>query len=347
MNMIEIDCFDLQENSIDHFSQWDMDQKIYMKDWECDYIPMFHFSNKKSTEALVVKGVRENDGRISANVPNILLQEHYPLIVYIYLEDDDSSQTVRCIKIPVRKRPKPNDYSYVENIEYINWVKLEKQLLDFIDELESTGNTAKDHADRAEKAADSVDEKISNKGDNLEFDSNTNLLYLTSNGRRVSNGISVSANNNVVEVTQAEYDALGDVVKTDDKIYYVKDNDTGLGKIMKNGIAYGASGDKSSNISYDNANSGLSSSDVQNAIDEVAEIASKASTFSGLKTPDSNSIAYLTGSVSSIENTETEVFDTGVYLTDQDGQLHVKSLKIGGCVFTFDEEKQMTVISFN
>lgn len=294
MNMIEIDCFDLQENSIDHFSQWDMDQTIYMKDWECDYIPMFHFSNKKSTEALVVKGVLENDGRISASVPNILLQEHYPLIVYIYLEDDDSSQTVRCIKIPVRKRPKPHDYDYVENIEYINWTKLEKEALDFINELsssneqfkseyESTLGTAKEnadkaigaansalaselaakgyadasaesarqakasedasrisegnakvsednaktsenlaksyetgasksatdaqqsanasavsaqessnHADRAKESADSVDEKINNKGDNLEFDSETKLLYLTSNGKRVSNGIQIA-----------------------------------------------------------------------------------------------------------------------------------------------------------
>lgn len=117
-----------------------------------------------------------------------------------------------------------------------------------------------------------------------------------------------------------------------------------MGKIMKNGIAYSGSGNKSSNISYNNTNSGLSSSDVQNAIDEIVEM---TSTLSGLKTPDSNSVAYLTGSISSMENAETEVFDTGVYLTEQDGQLHVKSLKIGGCVFTFDEEKQMTVISFN
>lgn len=117
-----------------------------------------------------------------------------------------------------------------------------------------------------------------------------------------------------------------------------------MGKIMKNGVAYGGSGNKSSNISYDNTKSGLSSLDVQNAIDEVA---SKALESSGKKQPDNTKIAYLTGSVSSAENAETEVFDTGVYLTEKEGQLHIKSLQIGGCTFTFDEETQMTVISFN
>lgn len=44
-----------------------------------------------------------------------------------------------------------------------------------------------------------------------------------------------------------------------------------MGIIMKNGIAYGASSDEAFNISYDNTKSGLSASNVQNAIDEVSE----------------------------------------------------------------------------
>ena len=48
---------------------------------------------------------------------------------------------------------------------------------------------------------------------------------------------------------------------------------------MKNGIAYGASSDKASNISYDNSKSGLSSSNVQNAIDEVSEKLSESSSL--------------------------------------------------------------------
>lgn len=117
-----------------------------------------------------------------------------------------------------------------------------------------------------------------------------------------------------------------------------------MGIIMKNGIAYGASSDEAFNISYDNTKSGLSSSNIQNAIDEVSE---KLSESSGKKEPDNTRIAYLTGSVSSEQNAETEVFDTGVYLTEKEGQLHVKSLQIGGCLFSFDEERQMTIISFN
>lgn len=59
------------------------------------------------------------DNTIVANVPNALLQEPYPLLVYVYLTDgsDVSSQrTVLYSEIPVRKRAKPSDYEYVENI---------------------------------------------------------------------------------------------------------------------------------------------------------------------------------------------------------------------------------------
>ena len=57
--------------------------------------------------------------------------------------------------------------------------------------------------------------------------------------------------------------------------------------------------------------------------------------------------AYLTGLTSPSETNKEEIYDKNVYLTDKEGQIHVKSLQIGGCIFTFDEDTQMTVISFN
>jgi hypothetical protein len=147
--MIEIDCFDSYGDSIDCFTQWDFNQELYIKDWQYDYMPIFHFTNTKSDVALVLKGSIESDGRAKTNVPNVLLQESYPIIVYVYYEEENSGKTIRFSKIPVRKRPKPHDYEYVENVEYINWIKLEEEARAFIQEMSDNNEQFKEDYDDA------------------------------------------------------------------------------------------------------------------------------------------------------------------------------------------------------
>ena len=54
--MFEISCFDSQGNSIDHLTQWDLNQTLYIENWNYDTVPTFHFCNKKSKDAFVVTG---------------------------------------------------------------------------------------------------------------------------------------------------------------------------------------------------------------------------------------------------------------------------------------------------
>ena len=322
MNLNEIDCFDLDGDSIDFLTQWDTNQTLYIEDWVYDETPIFHFCNSKSKQSLVVKG--ETIGtRAKANIPNILLQESHPVIAYLYLENDEVGQTIHYTRIPVRRKPKPHDYEYTENIEYISWIKLEAEARAFIEEIsndsdkfkkdyadaynsftselnettenfkqeyEQTLGSAKDNADKAaasaieakasedkakisadsakdsennaktseanakssedkaknseinakgsedaanayasnaldysasakesaelaarsatvasnyandaKNSADSIDEKLNAKGDNLYFDYNTNLLYLTSNEKIVSDGIKIATEISVID----------------------------------------------------------------------------------------------------------------------------------------------------
>ena len=78
---------------------------------------------------------------ITVSVPNLLLQEPYPLLVYVYLTDSDdvsSQRTVLYAEIPVRKRAKPHDYMYVENITRVTAESIKNEIL------ESTKETRKD-----------------------------------------------------------------------------------------------------------------------------------------------------------------------------------------------------------
>ena len=154
-----VNCFDVHGNSIDGYTQWDVNQTIYIDDWKYDSTPVFQFCNTKSNEALVTRGSIEEDGRAKAKVPNILLQEAYPIIVFVYLENGEAGNTIYTSQIPVRKKPKPDDYEYKENIEYVSWVKLEDEARAFMKDLENFKNdyeaalgTARENADRAIQA---------------------------------------------------------------------------------------------------------------------------------------------------------------------------------------------------
>lgn len=162
--MYEVPCLNLNGDTINRFYQWDIDQKIVIDLNGCDerYLqnpPEVHFSNSSRKEALVVRSTVKYSGDdvavqddsvakmhardiIIADIPNILLQEPYPLLVYVYLTDADDSSSQKTIlynEIPVRKRAKPSDYLYVENITRITAEMIKK-------EIESSTETARTNA---------------------------------------------------------------------------------------------------------------------------------------------------------------------------------------------------------
>lgn len=98
-----------------YFYQWDLNQKITSDSFRVG--DEIHFVNIKQMTALVVAAY-ELDGKIVANVPNILLQESYPIIVYRCIANGDAASTIDKCKFSVEKRPKPDDYGYTETELY-------------------------------------------------------------------------------------------------------------------------------------------------------------------------------------------------------------------------------------
>ena len=187
--MYEIMCFDEHGNSINKFGQWDTNRVMYI-DWEHSCTPIFQFGNTKSDRLLVVKGriIEDETKKIAeVNVPNILLQQAYPIIGFVYLENEVdgnehyyTGKTVYNFKIPVRAKAKPEDYKYTENTEYISWINLEsearaylKEVSLFRDEYENTLGTAKENADKAIQAAEEskTSEDNANESENKARDS--------------------------------------------------------------------------------------------------------------------------------------------------------------------------------
>lgn len=115
--MYELTCLDSYGNPVDCFYQWDTWQSLMIKNTGLDEAPIFHFCNRKSTEAFSVPSTI-SDGVITVKVPNYFLTQPYPLMVYMYVYENELSAKVQyTFKVFVKARKRPSDYVYVENIE--------------------------------------------------------------------------------------------------------------------------------------------------------------------------------------------------------------------------------------
>lgn len=107
------------------FYQWDLNQKITSTAFKVG--DEIHFFNMRQPNALVVKAY-ELDGKVVADVPNILLQRSLPISVYRYIEDDNGSRTIEEYHFDVKQRSKPDDYVYTET-EVWTYRKLEERII--------------------------------------------------------------------------------------------------------------------------------------------------------------------------------------------------------------------------
>ena len=134
--MFEVECLDPYDVPIEYYTQWDVNQKMKIILHNCEdglltIPPNIHFANARHKEAYVVRSSVENGNTIIVNVPNVLLEESAPLLVYVYLTDRNevsSQKTIVKIDIPVRKRARPNNYDYVENIERITAQQIKREI---------------------------------------------------------------------------------------------------------------------------------------------------------------------------------------------------------------------------
>lgn len=106
--------------------QWEIGRKVQIVPLSNMIVNEVHFSNHGDSEALVVKPTEEN-GVITATIPNILLQSGRPLVVHSVNVAEDLTDTLCLCVFDVRQRAKPSNYAYTE-VDILNFSTLEKRL---------------------------------------------------------------------------------------------------------------------------------------------------------------------------------------------------------------------------
>ncbi len=162
-------CYDFEDKVISHFTQWDINHTITIKDLNLTEAPIFHFSNKNSEEALCVQSEIDDNGYITARVPNILLREAVILDLYIYVTKNNTGTTAYKTNFAVRPKPKPADYTYSDNVEviYIEDImneikKTETALSDVMNDATVTLNGLNAAKQEAETLTAEITDKLNN-----------------------------------------------------------------------------------------------------------------------------------------------------------------------------------------
>lgn len=135
--MSEIRCRDTLGRDLNYLTQWDVNRIAIIEGIELSPNPRVRFGNKVSKVSLVVKPTIENSA-IRVDIPNILLQQPHPITISVFYErDGDLLQVEHVFTIPVVPQTIPEDYFFVNNIEYTNWVEVKRQAEILIEALQN------------------------------------------------------------------------------------------------------------------------------------------------------------------------------------------------------------------
>lgn len=103
-----------------YLTQWDKGHVLIVD--ECPPGTQVHFSNTKSQTAYVIETNENGEARI----PDIILQEPYPITAWIYREEDGNYYTENRREFQVIKRPMPDDYIWSDEESRIWDSKVDK-----------------------------------------------------------------------------------------------------------------------------------------------------------------------------------------------------------------------------
>lgn len=156
--MQEITVYDIDDNALVDLVQWDSNVKIFVKEDGIDAAYNVHFFNCKSTDAMVMESAYSN-GILSTVIPNDLLMDSHPITGYIYVEKNDEHKSVYCFRLVVRKRPKPSNYIYVDQKEYITFDKILQEAQKYANESKGYSEKAKESETNASTYANTASQK--------------------------------------------------------------------------------------------------------------------------------------------------------------------------------------------
>ena len=126
--------------TVEPLYQWSRNQVLRVYGLSLARVPEVHFINQAMSRAIVRQATMDAAGVVTVDVPNSLLQKHYPITVYICGYNGQTFETHYKIKVPVKERAKPADYDLVNDQEVYSFNALENAVQNALHDLADAEN---------------------------------------------------------------------------------------------------------------------------------------------------------------------------------------------------------------
>lgn len=168
----------------EEFFQWDINQKLIINN---DSLTEVHYSNNSSDIALVCE-IYELDGQRVADVPNILLQQDWPLRAYAYQVD----HTLVERKFKVNTRTRPADYVYTET-EVATWKAFTEEINNTVEEF-AEAEARREEQERDRENAEARREESFSRAINNTEEATRAATQATNNANKAADWANYEAN---------------------------------------------------------------------------------------------------------------------------------------------------------
>lgn len=150
--------------TVDPLYQWDLNQSLEIRGLSLPSTPEIHFTNDSMDRAIVRQATMNNAGIITVDIPNGLLQKPYTIKAYVCIYVGDTFKSLYLISIPVKARPKPNDYTIEDDPDIYSFNALENSVNNILAKytlVDQRYNTAIQLYNASAKRMDEYDARIS------------------------------------------------------------------------------------------------------------------------------------------------------------------------------------------
>lgn len=205
------------EDGREHLYQWDLDRKILVSD---PNITEVHFCNRTSDCSLVVETYTV-DGQLYADIPNILLQQHFDIRAFAYCEGYTKVEQL----FKVKARSKPADYVYTET-EVRTWDRLEQEMQETMQkgfvELAQLANMSYSNALRKTMSGNAINITDASPNEHMMYVKVRRKNYFDIDTLEPRYGATIDVNNNQLTVTTSYAEYPGCRCQVQDKNMYGK-----------------------------------------------------------------------------------------------------------------------------
>ena len=139
--------------------QWDLNQVLEIYGLSMPAVPEVHFTNDIMVRAVRRFATMDAAGVIRVEVPNALLQTAARIKALVCIREGEVFKTYHEIRIPVKARQQPADYTITDDQDLYSFVELENLVYESVAAMQqstATANEAKAIATAAKATAESV-----------------------------------------------------------------------------------------------------------------------------------------------------------------------------------------------